>query len=207
MRGLTANSAAIRQLRKAKAWTQEDLAAACRCSSRTIRNAERGDRIDTSIVAVIAERLETSIATITESMAADPSPTQQNVKIVQEWLGAFMAADIQRIAPLHHPETTLELPGTEGMPGGGHFAGHEQVRDHLLEVFSIFEPLLAADEEFDAVDNLVFHRSTMTGKNRNTGYEFASRYFNEFEFQDGLIMRRMTISDLTEHRRCFGQEE
>ena len=203
MRGLLADGNAIRQFRKKKTWTQEDTADACGCSVRTIRNAERGDRIDSRTLVGLANVLGATIESIIKPEAIEVSIAEQHVQTVRDWLDAFMTKDVERLMQFHHDDTVLELPGTYDMPAGGNFIGKQQVRHHFNTLFPTFDPVEVHDEEFDAVGKLVFHRSTMTGKNRKTGYEITARYFSEFEFKDALIIRRMTISDLTEHRRSW----
>jgi len=77
MRGIETDGARIRNLRKARGWTQEELAAAVPCSVRTVRNAERSQRIDLATLSQISSalartfrrcplRLTTTICTLLE---------------------------------------------------------------------------------------------------------------------------------------------
>lgn len=210
MRGIQVNSEALRQLRKAKGMSQEGLAGVCGCSTRTVQNAERGKPMDAATLALFSEALAAPLEQLLPPPGAAASTNgdqrARNIETVKQWLAAFHAMDIDRLVALHHPDSVIELPGTKDMPaevGVGSFQGRDAARQHYEAVFSIFEPLETKDDVFDATANLVFHRGTMTTKNNATGYEFTARYFNEFELEDGLILRRMTISDLTEHHRSF----
>ena len=201
MRGVQPDGQAIRRLRKAQGLTQEGLAAQACCSARTVRSAEQGNSIDARTLSLIAEALDLPYL----QLCADSSQSgndSSNLDLAKSWLDAFMAADWEKMKLLHHPDHTIELPGADDMLGGDH-PDVDQVEAHMQTTFELFEPLEARDEVFDAAGEFVFHRATMTGRIKQTGFILEARYFNEFEIRDGLIFRRLTISDLKEHRKAW----
>ena len=210
MRGQLSNGETIRQLRKLKGFTQEQLAEAAGCATRTIRNVEQSKLIDIKTLQKIAVVLVVPLATISVfDSVSEEDQQQRHIGILHEWFEAFLESDIPRLLTFHHPETVLELPGAGTMPGipeSAIFTGLEALREHFTIVFSQFCFLRVLQQTFDAKGDLVFHRSTTTLRGIETGKEATVKFYNEFEFRDGLIIRRMTISDLAGHRHILGMD-
>jgi len=207
MRGFEANGAAIRELRKLRGWKQEDLAAAANCAVRTIGSAEHGKAIDPATLARIAAALEVSLPDV---LIADTAKQQRNIQTVREWVRLWTEGDLEGILKLHHPETTLELPGAGSMPGvpeNPKFQGLDELREHLAYVFTILQLQEVLEEQFDAKGNLVFHRNESVFQGCETGKSAVTKFYNEFHFdEEGLIIHRMTISELSGHRHVLGME-
>jgi len=204
MRGLETNGKAIRQLRKSKGLTQKKLAEAAGCVTRTIRNAERGSRIDGATLANIAEACGVEITQISCN-SDEPNPQiALHLDVVRQWHLFFAAQDLEALLQLHHPEASIEIPGTEGMPGGGTFRGIDEVRNHFVTVFALFQLVKDHEHRFDAVDNLVFERTVATFRGVQTGQYTTGKFYHEFEFQEGLIFRRLTIADMSPVARLLG---
>lgn len=211
MRGMAPNGEVIRVFRKSQGWTQEALAVACDCTARTIRNAESGERIDGATLAAIAAALGAELADVAgDAIAGNKAVADHGlIQTTLDWEEAFLAADIDRLLSLHHPQTLLEVPGGAGMPGLGEgeiVRGAEALREHFVEVFKVFRLAAVLERQFDVKANLVFYRSVATVRAAPTGDEFTTKFYNELEFEDGLILRRTTISDLTGHRRSLEQD-
>ena len=93
----------------------------------------------------------------------------------------------------------LELPGTASILSKSRWKGLEELREHLTQdVMNVFEFQNVQQQQLDAVDDLVFHRSVMTLVIRANGESVTAAYFNEFRFQDEKIIWRRTVSDLSE---------
>lgn len=207
MRGIKTNGDRICDLRKAVGWTQEELAAAADCATRTLRNAEQGKAIDAATLAKVATALGVSISEV----SAHESPQQQrNIDITKQWKQAFIDADVDRLLSLHHPDTVLELPDAEGLPHitpTATFRGLKELRRHFEGVFSDFRWLESYDDVYDAKDSLVFHRNRSLFRGVKTGRETISKFYNELEFADGLIIRRLSMADLAGHRYVLGIDD
>jgi len=206
MRGLTPAGDVIRDRRKVLGWTQEELATRVRCNSRTVRNAEQGKRIDGNTLSAIAKAMD---MTLPEISVSEENQQQRHIEIVHEWIEAFFEADIPRLLAFHHPETELELPGAGTMPGipeTATFKGLEALREHFTSIFSMLRFIRILEQTFDTQGALVFHRSTAIMRGNDTGREATTKFYNEFEFRDGLILRRVTISDLGGHRHILGMD-
>jgi len=93
-----------------------------------------------------------------------------------------------------------------GIPESASFQGLEALREHYIQIFSMLRFIKVSEQHLDAKGDLVFHRSTATLRGNETGREATTKFYNEFEFRDGLIIRRVTISDLGGHRYILGMD-
>ena len=196
-RGIKTNGESIRKHRKALGLTQEQLAARCDCSTRTIRSAENGSRVDMTTLSRLANAFAVSIHSLSLDVT-DDQDMERNRRIAMEWEDAFFHSDLERLLALHHPDAETVLPGSEGMPAGGNFLGLDQLRDHFRGVFETFEYLENHSNEFTAVGEKVFQRSHSTWRVKANNQQFTSTFINEFSFKDGKIIHRLTVSDLTD---------
>lgn len=204
MRGVEVDGQLIRRLRIAAGLTQSDLAARVDCDEKTVRKAEsnRG-RIDVHLAVTIAEQLDCEPVLIMK--CAEGGATLQALRhkeIVLAWNEAYVASDLERIMSLHHEDSILEIPGSEGLPAGGNYKGIKQIREHMIEMFSFFKIIHVSEVDFDlhAFADMAFLRSTATFRFLPNGREFTAQFLNEFQFKDGSIFRRVSISDLTGFR-------
>ena len=197
MRGIETKGDVIRQARISLGWTQEELAHQSGCAARTVRSAEKNQRLDLETVNLISAALALPISEIANSPATSDELQKSHIEIVLDWQDANEAADIERILAFHSADTILELPDTANMPAGGDFDGIDQLRNHLTELFTVFRIKSVADVNIDACGQLVFHRTTTTVASVATGKKSTTRFLNEFEFADRKICRRTAISDLS----------
>lgn len=214
-RGLCIESERLRTLRTARGLTQRQLAELADCSVRTIRNAEQGRGIDPSTLRAIAQALATSPATLIRS-SPEPRrekvpttlprqhPAEQSLQQVERWHNAFRACDAVRLMALHTQDTILELPGATELAGADRFVGWEAVRQHYFDTFATFRLLAEQIKTMDVAESLVLERVEATFVAISTRREFTTKFYHEFELAGGLIRRRLTISDLTPHRRALG---
>lgn len=205
-RGIQPNAEQVRSLRKSLGWKQEDLAEIVDCSTRTIRNAEKGNRIDSATLHSIAEAFGVDIA---ELVATEPVSDQlqaRRIEIVKSWAKGYENSDVELTVKHHHSEIRLELPGAGELLGSEVFDGIAAVKNALQMAYDFFYLSKVHHEDFTAVGDLVFHRAETTFKSVDSNREFTTKFVNEFEFKDDKIIRRTTISDLTGHRRCLGTD-
>lgn len=195
-RGLRPNGGQIRSLRRTLGLTQEQFAASCDCTPRTIRSAEKGNALDASTLSRLAKALRVPVPLLCAEII-DSAEIDRNRQIAMEWEDAFFHADLERLLSLHHPDVITELPGSHDLPGGGDFIGIDQLRAHLKDVFSTFRYLTNNDVEFTAAGNKVFQRSHSTWQFLPAQKEFTSVFINEFTFQDSMIVHRRSVSDLS----------
>lgn len=87
-RGIESNGEAIREKRKALGMTQEQLAARCDYSVRTIRSAENGSRIDVTTLSGIGNALSVPVHFVSAAVS-DANEMEQNRQTAMEWEDAF----------------------------------------------------------------------------------------------------------------------
>lgn len=209
MRGAQVDGHVIKQLRKTKGWTQEQLAQDCECSVRTVRNIEQSEkRIDVATLVRVADALEVTVAdlTVADANRFPASLLERHMQIVADWQQAYISCDVDRILQFHQPDTVLEMPGSESLEAGGTFRGIDELRAHLESAFQHIRVAEVHDEKVHAVDNLVFSRPLSTMLAIPTGKTFTARFLNEFEFRDEKICRRLTIVDWGLYRKSLGME-
>ncbi len=203
MRGVEVDGELIRRLRIATGLTQGDLAAKIDCDEKTVRKAESSNgRIDLRVAVAIAEHLDCEPALIMKCAAGSEVQSRRNKEIVLAWNDAYVASDVERIMSLHHENSILEIPGSDGLPAGGNYSGFDQIRNHMIEMFRFFKIVHVSEDDFDlhAFDEVAFLRSTATFRFLPNGRQFTARFLNEFQFSDGRILHRVSISDLTGFR-------
>ena len=202
MRGLETDGKAIRELRRQRGTTQEQLAALANIDVKTLRKAEGGGRLDLPIVGRIAEALQVNLSQIAAS-AGGKDVQDQNMQTVRSWNDAFFARDLELAMSFHHPEVELIIPNSEGLPGGGNFRGIEEMRRHLTEVFAALDEYQLFGMQIHAVEDFVFLRSEASARIIANGKRFGSYYSNEFRLVEGLIVHRTVITDFASMRDGF----
>lgn len=208
MRGVHTNGDHIRELRRAAALTQSELAFAAGCDPKTIRKAEKGEApVDFQIVSDIARALKCQVAQLMRLATSTTSTRRRNERVVQEWHEAFARGDLEAILPLHTEDTIVEIPGTDDLPGAQTCRGIDEVRRHFDEVFRLFklESVNENDFEIHAVDSIVFLRTTATFQFLPAGKSYTTRHVSEFEIRDGKIARRVTVADYGKLRELLEQ--
>ena len=200
MHGIPTNGEMVRSLRKRRAWTQEQLATVCDCSVRTIRSAERGRRLNVETLNQIAAVLEVPMTSLVNAPPVSKSDLQRRCDLIRDWHDCYLEQRVGRLLEMHHRETFLELPGTQGMPAGGDFHGIEQHIEHYEEAFQVFPIIEVKELPIDAVNDRVFARPTATLRSEATGQEFTLTHANVFKIFEGKIVHRITYMDLSTYR-------
>jgi transcriptional regulator with XRE-family HTH domain len=138
MRGVAANGELIRHLRSLKGLTQEALAAAASCDEKTIRKAEKGDRLDVVTVKRVARALGAEYAEIVTRFDEADALERPNLRVVRQWLSAFDQRDSKAIAGLFRDDGVVRLPGTPLLRGTGVFVGKREIARQIELAFEMF---------------------------------------------------------------------
>lgn len=205
MRGLQVNGPVVRAERKALGLTQEGLAAAASCDVKTIRNAEKGLRVDAATIKRVADALQQSLAAIIASGESPQQLTEQNIAVFWAWQNASNARDLEGMVRCYDDDATVHIVGAEGLPGGGEFQGLDAIRAQWRQALDAFqtEELTKEKVNVDAVGDFVFARATATAVIRATGQSFTSFGIHELFIQDGKIHRHTIAVDTGAIRRSM----
>lgn len=133
MRGQWADGNAIRKFRTAQALTQEDLAAIADCDIRTVRNAEKGRRLDPKTLRKLAVALSVNVGDVQRQGTGQ----ETNVRIVSEWLAAVRKGDLKEVTACLDDQVVLYLPSIPAVPLNGSIHGKEQVANAVETVASL----------------------------------------------------------------------
>ena len=207
MRGIKTNGAAVRQLRVWRGWTQETLAACAGCSVRTIRNAEAGRTIDLVTLRLIAIALESEVSSLAGVEPVSIDQTKRNEALARDWHDLYQQQNLGGFLSLHHRNTQLFLPGSEGMSAGGTFRGQRGLRDHLEVALDTVPVIEVLKMRLDVIGNTVFARPTVVMHSTKTGEKFTISHVNELQIFENKVVRRTTYADYSIYRRRLKPED
>ena len=129
MRGVTAYGEGIRSARMRKGITQEELAALADVDVKTVRKAEHGKRMDLKTLARLSLVLGIDVSRLVVREYPTTGTDHFYVRVVEEWLNAFDARDIERLMSVYHHDAILHLPGYPDIPFGGRHVGLTEIRN------------------------------------------------------------------------------
>lgn len=129
MRGMTANGDRIRDLRKDRGMTQEQLAEKTGLDVKTVRKAEKGKRLDMGTLTKLCFVLQAELG----QLIIRPSRSARELEIrrrdvVIHWQRAFNGRDLDGLVRSYRDDAVLHLPGAPQIPFGGAFGGHKEIR-------------------------------------------------------------------------------
>ncbi len=97
VRGIHADGTKIKQLRKTRGLTQENLAGLASCDVKTVRKAEQGKNLDYQTLGKIATVLGVHFPEVVDGRDDPDSEQLANFKLVESWIEAFNQRDIDRL--------------------------------------------------------------------------------------------------------------
>ncbi|HEX5102521.1 MAG TPA: helix-turn-helix transcriptional regulator, partial [Pirellulaceae bacterium] len=158
MRGAIANGEKIAALRKTAGLTQDELAAGCGCDVKTIRSAERGNRLDLATLRRIAARLSVEYRDIVADIAS--GRREANIAAAMAFLRAFDARDPDAVAACFCEDGAVLVFADERLPGAGEYRGRNRVRQWAVNCFAAYlaPPVEFGNYRFEAAGELVFAR-------------------------------------------------
>lgn len=205
MRGVLPYGDRVRKLRVSCGWTQEVLAASAQVDVKSVRKVECGNMgVDLSTIVRIASALNVPTADLIVQNDKT-SVSERNIALVRLWHEAFLSKDLELLLSLHAENTVLEIPAASDLPAAGSFLGIDALRQHIEGVFHVFRVVSVSEEDFEihAIDDIVFLRTTATIEFLPAKQCYTSRYLNEFQIRQGLIVRRVAIADYGELRKIL----
>lgn len=181
-RFVVVNGRELRNRRKAKAWTQADLAKAAGYTERTIRKAEKGGQVELVTVQDIAEALSIAVDLLTLDIAA----------IARKWVEAYESLEAQmlsEIEPYLAEEFEFVCPGDPTTaPFIGTWKGTAGFQKWLDLFFGFFQRQKNESVEYMVGKDTVVARWLESGIFQGVPCG-PVRINMHFEFREGLIVR------------------
>ena len=189
MRGSPVNGERLRKLRRDAALTQEELAAAADCDSKTIRAAEQSRRVDISTVRRIADSLGVEyreLFQVTQPEAAD----DQVMQAVVRYMTAFNSRNAAGVASAFRPDGVVHVRAHPSLPGAGEWRGRPQIQTWAGICFETYRAsavtqstarvTVAGDRVFVAADQ-------PTVQHMATGQQATVAMLSDFQVTDGEL--------------------
>ncbi len=114
--------------RKRSGLTQEGLAKVSRVDSKTVRKAERGERVDLQPLTRLAYALQVRLEFLIAPGDAEPAMQVLRRDLILQWNRLWDAADMDGLLALYHDDAVLHLPGGPTVPFGGVYRGKPEIR-------------------------------------------------------------------------------
>ncbi len=128
MRGVKVNGEALLSARQRAGFTQVALALAADVDAKTIRKAERGERIDMLPLTRLAKALDIAPGALIEAGDADTTLQKRYREVVETWNRVWDVQDMEGAMALYHDDAVLRLPGKPVIPFGGEHRGKAAIR-------------------------------------------------------------------------------
>jgi transcriptional regulator with XRE-family HTH domain len=128
MRGVQVQGEELLAARKRSGLTQDGLAKASRVDTKTIRKAERGERIDVQPLTRLAYTLNVRLESLIAPGDTEPTMQVQRRDLILRWNRLWDAADMDGLLALYHDDAVLHLPGGPAVPFGGVYRGKAEIR-------------------------------------------------------------------------------
>lgn len=197
MRGLRVDGETVRHRRSELALTQESLAGLVGCDIKTIRNAEKGNRLDATTVRRLADVLGQSLADLVVADSESLQKSIVSVDLFHRLQASYNERDVDALVAFYHPLGAIVVAGAEGLPGGGRFEGLEAIRRHYEESFAAFHTEQIGPDRYkiDAVGDTIFARGVASALHRLSGQQFTALLVHEVQIQDSLILLHTIVTD------------
>lgn len=162
MRGVLVDGEQIRIGRLARGLTQEQLAVAADVDVKTIRKAEQGGRLDVGTLSSLSRALGVDLKTVVSDVSAEAEIKRIRMQVVERWIAAWDARDLEALLALHHDDAVMLLPGEPGIPFGGRFAGKQAIRAAHERAWQTLatQPVQPGDYQLVAGDDTVVMHGT-----------------------------------------------
>jgi transcriptional regulator with XRE-family HTH domain len=119
---------AVRRLRKKRGFTQERLAQGAGVDVKTIRKAERSQRLDLATLTRISFALEVEVSDLIVPMRSHRELEISRRDAVLRWHRAWDARDVEALLSVYHDAAVLHQPGEPAIPFAGEHRGKQAIR-------------------------------------------------------------------------------
>jgi ketosteroid isomerase-like protein len=131
-------------------------------------------------------------------------PPERELALVQAFVDAFNARDIDRCLSLTWPD--LSMATAEEWPGGGTYRGQTEVRRFLEEFLEPWEQIRYEHGAQEHVNGKVVERARWVGTGRRSGIESSVDFYSVWTITNDLIAR-MDVFARRQQARAFARSE
>jgi transcriptional regulator with XRE-family HTH domain len=127
MRGVQANGEQIQAVRLERGLTIEQLASSASVDVKTVRKAERGQRVDLSTLTRISFSLDVDVRGLIVMARSLLELELRRRDAVRQWHHGWEMQDTQALLSLYDDDAVLHLPGAPDIPFGGEHRGRPAI--------------------------------------------------------------------------------
>ena len=115
--------------------------------------------------------------------------SRENVEVVRRVWEAAERRDNQAVFALYDTAIVWESHDAGPIEGGGHYHGHEGVRQFFHDWLESFETYRAQAETFIEAGNKVVVGYRVSGRGKGSGVEIEMARWNVYGIRNGLVIR------------------
>jgi transcriptional regulator with XRE-family HTH domain len=157
MRGAEANGPQIQAARLDRRLTIEQLAARAGVDVKTVRKAERGERVDLSTLTRLSFSLDVDVANLIVTSRSRLELELRRRDAVRRWHHGWEMQDTQALLSLYDDDAVLHLPGAPDIP----FAGEHRGRLAIHHAYEIAWNTCPHEPMYDREFSLIVSENTL----------------------------------------------
>jgi ketosteroid isomerase-like protein len=129
-------------------------------------------------------------------------PRAEDLAVVQAFIDAFNAGDVDRCIGLTQPDVVLST--AREWPGGGRYDGQDEIGRFLEEFLGDFARIRYEHLDPEDVNGRIVERARWVATGRTSGIESSVDFYSVWSLGDGLISR-LDVFALKEEARGFAR--
>ncbi|MGC3967400.1 MAG: nuclear transport factor 2 family protein [Pirellulales bacterium] len=206
-RGAAVNSAKLIDAHTRLGLHQKGLSELARIDVKTVRKAERGQRIDIAPLTRLAYALNVDLRELVRPDLDDDGWDVRGRDLILKWNRLWEAHDLEGVLALYHDDAVFSIPGAENLPFSGSHRGKEQLRKLHVDTWATmrYEPIRAEELEIFVSKDAVTMQGAK-GVYLPSGELVYVPTVHVFLFKDDLIIDHSVAYDTLKFAKQFNGE-